>query len=78
MLAKDSVKSRISSETGISYTEFTYQLLQGYDFVHLAQEHGCRAQVRRDTGLRESQLGGRSHICCRALLGWASSNSRRA
>ncbi len=48
MLAKDSVKTRISSESGISYTEFTYQLLQGYDFVHLAQEHGCRAQVRRD------------------------------
>lgn len=48
MLAKDSVKTRISSESGISYTEFTYQLLQGYDFVHLAREHGCRAQVRRD------------------------------
>eukprot|EP00891_Asterochloris_glomerata_P008586 jgi/Astpho2/8586/e_gw1.00126.22.1_t len=45
MLAKDSVKTRISSESGISYTEFTYQLLQGYDFVHLAQEHGCRAQI---------------------------------
>ena len=48
MLAKDSVKTRISSESGITNTEFTNQLLQGYDFVHLAQEHGCRAQVRRD------------------------------
>lgn len=46
MLAKDSVKSRISSEAGISYTEFTYQLLQGYDYVHLAEQHGCRVQVR--------------------------------
>ena len=46
MLAKDSVRSRMNSESGISYTEFTYQLLQGYDFVHLQREHGCRVQVR--------------------------------
>lgn len=45
MLAKDSVRSRMESESGISYTEFTYQLLQGYDFVHLQREHGCRVQV---------------------------------
>lgn len=45
MLAKDSVRSRMDSESGISYTEFTYQLLQGYDFVHLQREHGCRVQV---------------------------------
>ena len=45
MLAKDSVRSRMTSESGISYTEFTYQLLQGYDFVHLQREHGCRVQV---------------------------------
>ncbi|KAF8071273.1 Tyrosine--tRNA ligase [Scenedesmus sp. PABB004] len=45
MLAKDSVRSRMESESGISFTEFTYQLLQGYDFAHLAREHGVRVQV---------------------------------
>lgn len=45
MLAKDSVRSRMESESGISFTEFTYQLLQGYDFVHLARNHGVRMQV---------------------------------
>ena len=46
MMAKDSVKSRIGREdTGISYTEFSYMLLQAYDFVHLNQEHGCELQV---------------------------------
>jgi tyrosyl-tRNA synthetase len=45
MMAKDSVKSRLEGDTGISYTEFTYMLLQAYDFVHLAKSHGCRLQV---------------------------------
>ena len=45
MLAKDSVKSRLSSEAGLSYTEFSYMLLQAYDFVHLNQEFGCDLQV---------------------------------
>ena len=36
MLAKDSVKTRL--ESGLSFTEFSYQLIQGYDFVHLNQE----------------------------------------
>jgi tyrosyl-tRNA synthetase len=36
----------MESESGISFTEFTYQLLQGYDFVHLCREHGVRVQVR--------------------------------
>src|SRR5262249_46461477 len=35
MLAKDSVKTRLNSEEGMSFTEFSYQLLQGYDFLHL-------------------------------------------
>lgn len=43
MSAKDSVKKRI--ETGISFTEFSYQLLQGYDFLHLYNETGCRLQM---------------------------------
>ncbi len=43
MMAKDSVKKRI--ETGISFTEFSYQLLQGYDFYHLNQAMDCRLQM---------------------------------
>ncbi len=39
------VRTRFESEQGISFTEFTYQLLQGYDFVHLCKEHGVRVQV---------------------------------
>ena len=43
MMAKDSVKSRL--ETGMSFTEFTYQLVQGYDFYHLYTEHNCKIQL---------------------------------
>lgn len=42
MLQKDSVKSRM--ETGISFTEFSYQLIQGYDFYHLHKHQGCHMQ----------------------------------
>ncbi|MEM9410765.1 MAG: tyrosine--tRNA ligase [Planctomycetota bacterium] len=45
MLAKDSVKSRLSSEAGLSYTEFSYMLLQAYDFVHLNKNYGCELQI---------------------------------
>lgn len=45
MLAKDSVKTRLNSEEGMSFTEFSYQLLQGYDFVHLYKEQGVQVQV---------------------------------
>lgn len=47
MMAKDSVKRRLNGEAqdGMSFTEFTYQLLQGYDFLHLYQEKGCRLQM---------------------------------
>jgi tyrosyl-tRNA synthetase len=45
MLAKDSVKSRIESDNGISYTEFSYMLLQAFDFVHLSRTYNCRLQV---------------------------------
>ncbi|MBO9572985.1 MAG: tyrosine--tRNA ligase [Chitinophagaceae bacterium] len=45
MMAKDSVKKRIESETGISYTEFAYQLMQGYDFYYLYKEMNCRLQM---------------------------------
>ena len=46
MLAKDSVKSRLErSDSGMSYTEFSYMLLQAYDFVYLHEHHGCQLQV---------------------------------
>jgi tyrosyl-tRNA synthetase len=47
MMAKDSVKNRISSDAseGMSFTEFTYQLVQGYDFLHLYKERGCTIQM---------------------------------
>ncbi|XOD68430.1 MAG: tyrosine--tRNA ligase [Flavobacteriales bacterium AspAUS03] len=47
MMAKDSVKKRLSTEAreGMSFTEFTYQLLQGYDFLHLYQAKNCLLQV---------------------------------
>ncbi len=46
MTAKESVRARLEDrEQGISYTEFSYMLLQAYDFVHLARTHGCRLQV---------------------------------
>ena len=46
MLAKDSVKSRLErGDAGLSYTEFSYMLLQAYDFVHLHEHYGCELQV---------------------------------
>jgi tyrosyl-tRNA synthetase len=45
MMAKDSVKNRISGETGMSFTEFTYQLVQGYDFYYLWKNHNCTLQM---------------------------------
>ncbi len=45
MLAKDSVKSRIEREDGISYTEFSYMLLQAYDYLHLRETYGCTLQT---------------------------------
>lgn len=47
MMAKDSVKNRLSGETsdGMSFTEFTYQLVQGYDFLHLYQNESCSIQM---------------------------------
>lgn len=45
MMAKDSVKKRLEGETGMSFTEFTYQLIQGYDFYWLYQNKGCKLQM---------------------------------
>ena len=47
MMAKDSVKKRLSAEAkeGMSFTEFTYQMVQGYDFLHLYKNHNCTLQM---------------------------------
>ncbi len=47
MMAKDSVQKRLNGEArdGLSFTEFTYQLLQGFDFLHLYQEKNCKLQL---------------------------------
>jgi len=45
MLAKDSVRSRMEGDNGISYTEFSYQLLQAYDFYHLRSALNCELQI---------------------------------
>ena len=45
MISKDSVRKRIEGETGISYTEFAYQLMQGYDFYWLYLNKGCKLQM---------------------------------
>ena len=45
MMSKDSVRKRIEGETGISYTEFAYQLMQGYDFLWLFEHQQCKLQM---------------------------------
>ncbi len=72
MMAKDSVKNRL--ETGLSFTEFSYQLVQGYDFYHLFTEKGCTLQmggsdqwgnITSGTELIRRKAGGEAHgITC--------------
>ena len=45
MLARESVRARIESEHGISFTEFSYMLLQAYDYWWLHEHHGCELQI---------------------------------
>ncbi|MCD0460014.1 tyrosine--tRNA ligase [Roseiconus lacunae] len=45
MMGKESVRARLGSEAGLSYTEFSYMLLQAYDFVYLCKNHDCRIQA---------------------------------
>jgi tyrosyl-tRNA synthetase len=70
MLAKESVKQRIESAVGISFTEFTYQLLQGFDFYHLFKENNCKFQlggsdqwgnITTGTELIRRKLGGEAY-----------------
>jgi len=48
MMGKESVRKRLQSEIGMSFTEFSYQLLQAYDFLYLSREHNCQLQVGGD------------------------------
>lgn len=48
MMGKESVRKRLDSDAGMSFTEFSYQLLQGYDFLHLFREHKCMIQTGGD------------------------------
>jgi len=70
MMAKESVKRRIASDDGISYTEFSYMLLQSYDFYHLNQTYNCQLQVggsdqwgniTMGTDFIRRQKGGKAH-----------------
>ncbi len=45
MIKKDTVRTRLDAESPLSFTEFSYSLLQGYDFLHLYNEYGCDVQV---------------------------------
>lgn len=45
MMSKDSVKKRLEGESGLSFTEFSYQLIQGYDFYYLWKNHNCKIQM---------------------------------
>lgn len=45
LIKKDAIANRLSSDTGLSYTEFAYPLIQGYDYYQLFQSHGCTLQV---------------------------------
>ena len=75
MLQKESVKTRL--ESGISFTEFTYMLLQGYDFLHLYRTHGCELQlggsdqwgnITAGTDLIRRIDGGSAHALCAPLI----------
>ena len=75
MLQKESVKTRL--ESGISFTEFTYMLLQGYDFLHLYRTHGCELQlggsdqwgnITAGTELIRRIDSGAAHALCAPLI----------
>ncbi len=77
MMAKDSVRSRIESEHGISYTEFSYMLLQAFDFWWLYENMGCIAQMggsdqwgnmTAGTDLIRRRSGGSAHVLTWPLL----------
>ena len=78
-MSKDSVKKRLSSETreGMSFTEFTYQLVQGNDFLHLYEHNGCKMQmggsdqwgnITTGTELIRRKLGGEAYAMTCPLI----------
>jgi tyrosyl-tRNA synthetase len=74
MMAKDSVKNRLAGETGMSFTEFSYQLVQGYDFYWLFKNKNCKLQMGRKRPMgqycnrnRIDQAKDRSGGLCRLL-----------
>lgn len=77
MMAKDSVKKRIEGETGISYTEFAYQLMQGYDFYWLFKHKNCKLQMggsdqwgnmTTGTELIRRKAGGEAYVITNHLI----------
>ena len=77
MMAKDSVKKRIEGETGISYTEFAYQLMQGYDFYWLYKHKNCKLQMggsdqwgnmTTGTELIRRKAGGEAYVITNHLI----------
>ncbi len=81
MLAKDSVRSRLDSESGISYTEFSYSLLQANDFRHLFERHGVEVQgggsdqwgnIVAGVDLIRRRLGAQAHAVTHPLITNAS------
>lgn len=77
MMAKDSVKRRIEGEVGLSYTEFAYQLMQGYDFYWLYQHKNCKLQmggsdqwgnITTGTELVRRKAGGEAFACTCPLI----------
>jgi tyrosyl-tRNA synthetase len=77
MMAKDSVKKRIEGDTGMSFTEFTYQLVQGYDFYWLHQNKNCKLQmggsdqwgnITTGTELIRRKTGGEAFAFTRPLI----------
>ena len=79
MMAKESVQKRLNGEArdGLSFTEFTYQLLQGYDYLHLYESKGCRLQlggsdqwgnITTGTELIRRKLGGEAYALTCPLI----------
>lgn len=77
MLSKDAVSARLNSEAGISYTEFSYQVLQGLDFLELYRDYGCTLQtggsdqwgnLTAGVDLIHRAVGGSAHVIATPLV----------
>jgi tyrosyl-tRNA synthetase len=74
MIAKDSVRNRMEREEGMSFTEFSYMLLQSYDFLHLHDVEGCKLQTGGSTSGATSPPGSSWCAACAAArsLAWST------